>query len=62
MKRIGFMTRLTPENHSWLEASAKKQDRSMTYVVDRLVSQARESDQKLEGAPKAVEAKPAEVA
>lgn len=45
MKRIGFMTRLTPDNHQWLDQKAKSEDRSMTYVVDRLVSQAREADQ-----------------
>lgn len=51
MKRIGFMTRLTPENHQWLEGRAKQEDRSMTYVLDRIVSQARETDQAKENAP-----------
>jgi hypothetical protein len=51
MKRIGFMTRLTPENHQWLEGRARKEERSMTYVLDRAVSQARESDQAKENAP-----------
>ncbi len=50
MKRIGFMTRLTPDNHQWLESKAKSEDRSMTYVIDRLVSQAREADQAKENA------------
>lgn len=53
MKRIGFMTRLTPDNHQWLESKAKGEDRSMTYVIDRLVSQAREADQAKENAPEA---------
>ena len=51
MKRIGFMTRLTPENHKWLEGKAKKEERSMTYVLDRIVSHARETDQTKENAP-----------
>lgn len=53
MKRIGFMTRLTPDNHQWLESKAKSEDRSMTYVIDRLVSQARKADQAKENAPEA---------
>ncbi|PVY68656.1 hypothetical protein C7440_1067 [Pusillimonas noertemannii] len=53
MKRIGFMTRLTPENHKWLEGRAREEDRSMTYVLDRVVSHARESDQAKENAPEA---------
>lgn len=51
MKRIGFMTRLTPDDHQWLETKAKSEDRSMTYVIGRLVSQAREADQAKENAP-----------
>jgi len=47
------MTRLTPDNHKWLEGKAKSEDRSMTYVVDRLVSQAREADRAKENAPEA---------
>lgn len=53
MKRIGFMTRLTPANHQWLEGRAKQEERSMTYVVDRVVSQARETAQAKENAPEA---------
>ena len=45
------MTRLTPDNHQWLESKAKSEDRSMTYVIDRLVSQAREADQAKNNAP-----------
>lgn len=45
------MTRLTPENHKWLEGKAKKEERSMTYVLDRIVSHARETDQTKENAP-----------
>lgn len=51
MKRIGFMTRLTPDDHQWLETKAKSEDRSMTYVIGRLISQAREADQAKENAP-----------
>lgn len=51
MKRIGFTTRLTPENHQWLESRAKGEDRSMTYVLDRIISQARAADQEKENAP-----------
>lgn len=53
MRRIGFMTRLTPENHKWLEGRAKQEERSMTYVLDRVVSQARKIDQAKENAPEA---------
>lgn len=45
------MSRLTPKNHKWLEERAKKEERSMTYVLGRVVSQARESDQAKENAP-----------
>ena len=50
MKRIGFMTRLTPENHKWLEGRAKAEERSMTYVLDRVVSRARETEETKENA------------
>ncbi|MGZ9568244.1 hypothetical protein ACVTTK_02665 [Alcaligenes nematophilus] len=53
MKRIGFMTRLSPENHQWLEARAKQEDRSMTYVVDQLIADARKGDAEKENAPEA---------
>ncbi|WP_368646844.1 hypothetical protein [Castellaniella ginsengisoli] len=45
------MTRLTPDDHQWLETKAKSEDRSMTYVIGRLISQAREADQAKENAP-----------
>jgi len=48
MKRFGFMTRLTPDNHQWLEGKAREEERSMTYVLDRVVSLARETEQQKE--------------
>ncbi|CAM3794315.1 hypothetical protein EV679_0338 [Kerstersia gyiorum] len=51
MKRITFMTRLTPANHQWLSAQAKKEDRSMTWLLDQLVTQARSCEPAKENAP-----------
>lgn len=45
MTRIGFMTRLSPENHAWLGERAKEEERSMTSMLDRIVSAARKDDQ-----------------
>lgn len=45
MKRIGFTTRLTPDNHKWLEGRAKLEERSMTYILDKTLTEAREADE-----------------
>lgn len=53
MKRVSFTTRLAPENHSWLELRSKEEDRSMTWVLDKTLTEAREADEKAQGADNA---------
>lgn len=49
--RVAVSYRLLPENYRWLKLAAAQQDRSVNWLVDRLVSQAREADQAKENAP-----------
>lgn len=53
VSRVAVSYRLLPENYRWLKSAAAQQDRSANWLVDRLVSQAREADQAKENAPEA---------
>lgn len=50
VQRKQFGARLLPENHAWLVGQAKQQDRSINWVLDKLLTEAREADEQRKGA------------
>lgn len=49
IQRKQFGARLLPENHAWLVAQAAQQERSINWVLDKLLTEAREADEKVKG-------------
>lgn len=46
----GISARILRENHEWLKKAAAAQDRSANWMLDKLLTEAREADEKMKGA------------
>lgn len=53
VERVQFATRLTKENHEFIKLEAIRQERSANWILDKLVTQAREVEQEKKNASQA---------
>ena len=47
MANTPISVRLTDENRAWLDARSEREDRSLNWLINKLLEQAREAERKV---------------